>query len=730
MQSGNHLAFVAFPLPAKFLAAVVLCLGFSRAGTCQSDQPSKLAAQVQGFLKKYCAQCHTGTDPESAVEDYDVLDYKSLTKKRENEGKVWQYVQPGAKGEAALKTSELWKRAGVKGVSGGLGNMPPKKAKAQPTDKERKEVLQAWLEIGAPAVADAKPDAPAFPDRERDSELWVAARRVLDTKCMKCHDGPNSSSGVNLLINDHASLTTTRVKSDRNDEPYARNKWERDPWHYARPGVASKGLIEESLLWDMINDDRMPKSGAKLTAEEKSAIKSWLVAGAPAPAAIPRRIFLSRVDEENAVLKYLQIAEPSDRRFLRFFSVAHLHNNATIRLEDLAISRAGLSKLLNSLSWRESIAVPTIVPETQDAVLAIDLRQLGWKRQTWDELVRDYPYFRHWQPLIEEADCKRPVVRADWFTAVACRPPWYHRLLELPEQASDLEKKLGIDFVDNFLTGRLWRAGYHGASTTTSGFRVVERQNIEVFPGGYWKSYDFGVGPLSSDTAKPLVYPFGPTFKKNPFPQLAFRHDGSEIIFSLPNGMQGYMVTDRDGKRMDEPPTWVLKDKNEFSGGPALVNGISCIACHANGMQSVTDQVLDEIIGKKIPGGEFGKRLYPEKATLNKLLKSDQFRFAKSVKDATNSFLRGLGNPSDEVVFRVHSRYHANLSLEDAAHELRLHDPNEMRNALEADLFKGLSLKVRLLREGGRVTRAEWEKSFQEASARLDKMALASPNGR
>jgi hypothetical protein len=144
--------------------------GFLVPAPVQAQTNPKLSKPAYDFLKTYCAGCHHGAKPMSEVEDYDVLNYASLTKKRtDDDGKPYYYVKAGAKGKAALKASELWRHAGL----GEEADMPPKKFKNKevkpiPTDKER-AILQKWLEAGAPA----------FSPKRGKGAVSVSPRRLL-----------------------------------------------------------------------------------------------------------------------------------------------------------------------------------------------------------------------------------------------------------------------------------------------------------------------------------------------------------------------------------------------------------------------------------------------------------------------------------------------------------------------------------------------------------------------
>ena len=702
------------------------------------ENSSALGREAYKFLNLYCSECHHGDEPFSGVDDFDVLDYKSLTKKRMRNGKVDYYVRPGTKGADSLKHSRVWFWAGVEGVAGALGEMPPDYASRHPTDKKRAAVLQKWLEAGAPAWPEPmNVEQVVSKPGELERQLWIDVRAIFEERCMKCHDGADPTSGVKILqVMDYKSLTHKWTKMDRAGRL---TKWDQDPWYYVPTDGKGKEQLEKSLLWYMVINDLMPRGG-ELTAGQKTILKVWIMAGAPVPPAPKRRPFLSQKAQRLAIVKHLQSKEAKDRPYQRYFSFANLHNNRNIYEADLRTYRAALAKLVNSLSWQKTLVMPTEVPETHKAVFAVDVRDLGWdKNKFWSDLEKTYPYVMN-KDTDEATLLKRlsgsplPVVRADWFVTMASRPPLYHRALELPESAAELEKRLGINFVDNFLKNKMVRAGYLGASTTTSGFRVVERQEIAKYKGAYWKSYDFGseLDRGMPSLRNPLVHNLGPVFAENPFKKLAFLHDGSEIIFNLPNGMQGYLVTDEKGNRANAPPIGVLKDKNEFSGSPQLVNGISCMACHSKGMQLVTDQIRAQALNKKVAFKDVDARnkilaLYAEKKIMDDCLKNDGDVFMDALSEITTPFLTDpqgrVTNHGREMIYATTLRYRQHITLEEAACETDYSSVDMLRAKLleSPTLLLGLGIQDRLLKDGGKISREEWMQVFDIVVERLKK---------
>ena len=178
---------------------------------------------------------------------------------------------------------------------------------------------------------------------------------------------------------------------------------------------------------------------------------------------------------------------------------------------------------------------------------------------------------------------KNIIVRADWFVFTASQPPFYGRFLNQPKNQQELEKSLGVDRIMNLKKGKVKRAGFE-VSGISSHNRLIERH--DSYDGFYWVSYDFN----SSEDKRDLIEnPLGPrgafTGKR------VFDHDGSEMIYSLPNGFQAYYLTDSSGTPVNVAPGDIVYDPSNEKGG-RIIKGISCIACHDQGTKSASDEIL------------------------------------------------------------------------------------------------------------------------------------------
>ena len=317
---------------------------------------------------------------------------------------------------------------------------------------------------------------------DEKSQVASAARAVFKQHCYSCHHGAGSEYGT-IDVLDPKTLTAPR----EGDKPLV---------------VAGKSA--ESELFERISKGSMPPKAQKdrPTDADKEAIKKWIEAGAPAFPAQTRKAFDTKATL-YAIRDYLRAARADDRPYLQFFTLAHLNNNPNIPTADLRTTRAALSKALNSMHWKARVVVPKAVKDAADTLLVVDIRDLDWdKKGKWREVQKAHPYSLRYGTVadddLSQADGEiaklaglqdgdpLPLTRTDWFVSTATRPPLYHTLLEIPESAVDLEKRLEVDIIDNFGRDRLARAGF-GASGVSRQNRLLERH--EGVYGMFWKSW-------------------------------------------------------------------------------------------------------------------------------------------------------------------------------------------------------------------------------------------------
>jgi serine/threonine-protein kinase len=552
---------------------------------------------------------------------------------------------------------------------------------------------------------------------EAASRLAATAKAVLVKNCSRCHANGQAEGGFGFVLDAKQLVERKKVTAGNS---------------------AKSRLFKKVQSGEMPPEDEKPRP----TAEEITALKAWIDAGAPAfPATAARRPFQSEESALALVRDHLRnLPAPSGQQFQRYFTLTHLHNNASVSDEDLRWQRAALAKAVNSLSWKPGIVVPKALNKDQ-TVFAVDLRDLDWdRRRVWDEVSKQYPYGlkldgqRDEQTRSVATEVYRlsgtdlPVLRADWFVATATRPPLYHTILDLPDKDAKLEQLLRVDAKENFLRDKLARAGF-AKSGVSSQNRLIERH--EAAYGAYWKSFDF----KSNDGAGNLFrFPLGPAFKDNPFADQAFAHAGGELIFHLPNGLQAYLLVNGKGQRIDEGPTDVVSDTNKSSGTVAIVTGLSCMVCHKHGMirEGFKDELRD---GAGVAGAARDKvqQLHRTAEDFTALMKDDENRFLTALDRAVGPFLKvgpdkdkDIREFTDEPIGRVVRAYHRDLTLQDAATELGLADAQGLANSIVGN-NRLRELGLGALTNGGTLKRDAWSSveqrlsPFQRAALELDR---------
>ena len=321
-------------------------------------------------------------------------------------------------------------------------------------------------------------------------------------------------------------------------------------------------------------------------------------------------------------------------------------------------------------------------------VFAVDIRQLGWQRQPYtiykggqpagrsklnffDLLLLEYPYGIVYensetfdnlaQDFLAPAGQVRPIVylRADWFVSTATLPPLYNDLLELPLNENDLEARLKVNALADLADFSADRGGL-SVSGVANNNRVLERH--PAVNGAYWKSFDFksSVGPEN--------------IFKDP---VTLHQNAGELIFNLPNHLQGYFVVNDKGVRLDAADTAIVTDA--LARDQTVRPGLSCMRCHDTGMKGFTDAVLPAIQGLHVNPG-FDVRtavgLYKDQKQLTAGLKRDTDRFTAAMQAL-------LGKPqTTEPLTPVTQRYiDAPLSLSAVAAELGANRPNCRRSS-------------------------------------------------
>jgi serine/threonine-protein kinase len=559
-------------------------------------------------------------------------------------------------------------------------------------------VLAAWAGglTGPTAPPPTRPSLPAH------------VKEIFRSHCLACHGGAKTKKNVRILDRELLVRETKVVIPSRPDD---------------------------SILYRLItaeDEPVMPPSGQpRLSAADIDAIRQWIAAGAPAfPADVPPPPEPAKdkglqdvvgVDyAHKRILAHVRTLDRAVRRHVRFFSINHLLTGGATRAE-LDLHRAALAKAINHLSWQRRLIKPQAI-DPLDTIFCVDLRDLGWDATPFDRLrgkevigrsdlnlfdlvLLEYPYgVVHTESatfaelvreFLEPAAQVRPIVhvRADWFVSVATQPPLYEDLLQLPRDLNSLEKRLGVE-ADDPEQGRTLRAGLTVSGESPSN-RVLERRPSRN--GVFWRTYDY-----HSSKGQENIF-------KDP---LRLQPAGSEILFSLPNGLNGYFLADGLGDRIAAAPADVVTDR--FAQDRAMRNGLACMRCHDQGVKRFTDTMrpaLQQLPGEAGFDRKQALRLYAGQADLDPLLAKDAARYQEALTAL-------LGKAPQEPLTPVAHRFlDGPLQLSGAGAELGLPGPNKLREVFARPKFAGLGLLP--LAADGAVRRDLWEDYYDQVVRQL-----------
>ena len=513
------------------------------------------------------------------------------------------------------------------------------------------------------------------------------AHAIFEQSCFICH-GPAGSFRETLLIDHNALIQNGTVVQGNPD---------------------ASELYNRLLTTDAAK--RMPLGQPQLSAQAIDTIRNWILAGAPDWAAAPTTggDFISPAEILNTIETHLMSLSSFDRAFARYFTMTHLYN-AGVTPSILQEYRKGLYKLVNSLSWGSTVTNPQPI-DPQGTILYIDLRHYEWDvNDGWGQIEAEYPYHISFDApeqsalrdqltrLQGEMKSDIPSVHVDWFVAQASLPPLYHDLLSLPLTDRELETRLEVDVIRNLLNApgvRVWRAGTNNSGVSNNN-RVIERHISQH--GAYWKSYDFAG---SVGTQNIFTHP------------LNFTHDGGEVVFNLPNGLQGYYLANASGFRLDAAPINIVS--NPAASDPTVRNGLSCFGCHTEGMKTFEDQVRSVIESNATPAYDKAQalRLYVEQSEMDARLGEDMDRYRVALTKT------GGAVGDIEPISRFHEVFQGTVDAAYAAAVVGLETDAFQEKIRENIGLQNIGLLV-LDSENGSMKRDTWTSSFPDILFALD----------
>jgi serine/threonine-protein kinase len=375
----------------------------------------------------------------------------------------------------------------------------------------------------------------------------------------------------------------------------------------------------------------------------------------------------------------LNSADNDDQVFFRYISLTNRFTAGQC-LESLEKDRQGLTKMMNMLSIDASIEIP--VPVNNDETLyRIDLRDYQWDRaidvegiafaDVWEAIAANNLYAVEF--VGDDADDAKadaatafPVMFADQMMDVAIIGNLYYAIIDVDVNlplADFIANELLIDLDANLADEESIRAGTTKSRISRQD-RLVQRDDLEDRSGVLWQSFDF----LADDANQSIFEdPFG------------FAAGGTEAIFTLPNGMLGFIIADENDVIVEDSDILLDTNQNNFRA----ITSVSCSNCHATGFIPVIDEVRDIATAN---AREIGLNR-DELDQLDGIYISPQ-EFASTVKDDSEAFfqralqLADLPIQGGDPVSSVFLRFDADLTIADVAGDLGV-TPDELDGDLD-----------------------------------------------
>jgi len=366
----------------------------------------------------------------------------------------------------------------------------------------------------------------------------------------------------------------------------------------------------------------------------------------------------------------LSRADSKDRPFLRYISLANRFTAGVCADASLDKDRDGLNKMLNMLSVDANVG--SAVPVDKDQTLyRIDLRDFQWDRpitvanqnfnDVWEAIAANNPYAVEF--VGDDADSAKadaltafPVMFADQMMDVAVIGNLYYGILDIDINqtlATFISNTLGIDVAQDLIDENAIRAGTTKSRISRQD-RLVERHDIQVRSGAFWQSFDF-----EANAANQSIFedPFG------------FVPGGSEAIFTLPNGMLGFIIADGNDAIVQDSDILLDTNQNNFRA----ITSVSCSNCHATGFIPVVDEVASVALANARDIG-----LNQDEVQQLKAIYVSPEEFARQTQQDSSGFyqralqLADLPTQGADPVSSVFLRFDQDLTLADAAGDLGL----------------------------------------------------------
>lgn len=395
---------------------------------------------------------------------------------------------------------------------------------------------------------------------------------------------------------------------------------------------------------DVTDANHMPQGGT-LTDQEIANFDAWSKDGLLADTDCdgstttnggttpPTPPFQSWPQVESTMFQDLQKVAVSDQPNTRYLIYTDRIDGGA-SADDLAHNKAALAKTTASVS-----PVAGIFPPVQVApgIFRINIDDLGISAGQWNVVENASPlnlesFTAVGQQMKQQTGTRLPWMLASEFNDTVLRnASVYYNLVRAPATLNQLLVNIGVDFAGDLQAFKVLQVGFNGSQLSPAANRLMARWDAKVAANGsFWLTED--TGAIKSDKQNifknPLIAASGG--------RANLQFAAGEMIYTLPNGTQGYFLADNVGNRLDQANEEVVHDFTTNPVSPTIRNSISCMRCHYNGIIHAFDSVRASL---STPGSQLGAQdaqialsLYKGQPQVDAAMKADNATYANAMK--------------------------------------------------------------------------------------------------
>lgn len=457
----------------------------------------------------------------------------------------------------------------------------------------------------------------------------------------------------------------------------------------------AKGAIQDIIYrvgLPASNSQRMPPPPGTLNDDQKALFSDWLQDGLLESSGCNPRDdtgsewqLLDLDYLESNILDDLNRLDAQSRENVGYVTLSHKYNRWASEVE-MKDYRNAINKSVNSLSTERDLLLTDPI-DARQTIYRIDLESYGFGldgptdyRDDW-EAASDggdqfkFESFTNKGLLIKQLTGRDRVwMHADNYNlATHGDPDIYYEILDIPSDLFTFLNDNDIDIQQEFDNFDVRVFGTVESPITQNKNRLISR--MENDDGYFWTTFD-----ANSVFEEDKNYFEFPCLREMNCIKTA-NFDASEIIYTLPNGLQGYALFNANNVRENEAPIDVVQNVNSpFS--PIIINGLDCHRCHNQALIVQRDAIRDSVIRNAsefdVDDVEKVKAFYPTNAGLSALFTKDINFFRQNL----NKIGQDIGNA--DSINLLTDNFRKNQSLKEIAAFLFFSEL-ELRNCINGD---------------------------------------------